>query len=80
MHMSDPSRENDMPQDERRYGPLRAFFTVLAAFFGVQSSANKARDDKHGSMGMFISLGLLATALLVAAIWALVFVVMMQAG
>lgn len=80
MNMSDPNNDDNVPRDERQYGPMRAFFTVLAAFFGVQSSANKARDDKHGSMGQFILLGLLATALLVAAIWGLVFVVMIQAG
>jgi len=77
--MSDPKRESQSSVDKSQYGPLRAFFTVLSAFFGVQSSANKARDDAHGSMAQFITFGLIATALLIGAIWLLVWIVMLQA-
>ena len=33
--------------------------SVLAAFFGVQSNANRERDFKHGKISHFILIGLL---------------------
>lgn len=78
--MADSNNSKQTSRGKRQYGPMRAFFTVLSAFFGVQSSANKDRDEQFGSMSMFITFGLVATALLVAAIWLLVWIVMMQAG
>lgn len=36
--------------------------SVLAAFFGVQSSKNRRRDFTHGKASHFIAIGLLATA------------------
>ena len=78
--MTDSNSPKQRPQDKQRYGALRAFFSVLSAFFGVQSSANKDLDDAHGSMAQFITLGLVALALLVGAIWLLVWIVMQQAG
>lgn len=71
--------EADENPDSRRYGLRHALFSVLAAFFGVQSSANQARDEKHGSMGLFFVLGLLATIVLVALLWVSVLILMAQA-
>lgn len=39
--------------------------SVLAAFFGVQSSANRKRDFSRGKPMHYIVLGLIATALFV---------------
>jgi hypothetical protein len=36
--------------------------SVLASFFGVQSSKNRERDFKHGRAAHFVAIGLLATA------------------
>lgn len=64
-------REED---DEQRPPTLwQSWMSVLAAFFGVQSSANRERDFSRGRASHFILLGLLATALLVlvlvGAVW-----------
>lgn len=40
---------------------LQVIGSVLAAFFGVQSSKNKERDFKHGNHKVFILVGLLLT-------------------
>ncbi|MES1948954.1 hypothetical protein C84B14_16475 [Salinisphaera sp. C84B14] len=39
--------------------------SVMAAFFGVQSSENRERDFTRGRASHFILLGLVATVLLV---------------
>jgi Protein of unknown function (DUF2970) len=39
--------------------------SVGAAFFGVQSSANRERDFKHGKASHFIAVGLAATVVFV---------------
>ena len=41
--------------------------SVLAAFFGVQSEANRQRDFTRGKPGQFVIIGLIATALFVLA-------------
>ncbi|MBO9469866.1 DUF2970 domain-containing protein [Endozoicomonas sp. G2_2] len=46
--------------------------SVMAAFFGVQSSANRERDFTRGKASHFILLGLLATVVLIAVIIGLV--------
>ena len=42
--------------------------SVLAAFFGVQSDANRERDFKHGKISHFIAIGLLFGLLFVLTI------------
>ncbi len=53
-------------------GLLKVIKSVLAAFLGVQSNANRERDFTHGSPGMFIAVGLGMTVLLVLAVWLVV--------
>ena len=73
--MSDePRSKHDSGHDERRPPTLwQSWMSVLAAFFGVQSSQNRERDFTRGRASHFIVLGLLATALLVlvlvGAVW-----------
>ncbi len=53
--MNDKSKQNDAP------GLFQVMWSTLAAFFGVQSSANRERDFKKGKPGHFIFMGLLMT-------------------
>lgn len=54
--------------------------SVLAAFFGVQSRANRERDFRHGRAWQFILVGLLMTVTLIATLIAVVRVVMHNVG
>lgn len=62
--------EDEMPHTNKR--PLiddndkapnlfQVMASVLAAFFGVQSSKNKERDFKHGNHKVFIIVGIIMT-------------------
>ena len=59
---------------------LHVFQSVLAAFFGVQSNANRERDFKHGKPHQFILIGLIATIAFIGLIFLLVKVVLHFAG
>ena len=54
--------------------------SVLAAFFGVQSSANRERDFKAGKASQFIVIGLIATAGFVLTLWLIVRLVLRLAA
>ena len=71
--------------DERREPdePLtlwQTIMSVLAAFFGVQSSANRQRDFSRGRPLHFILIGLVATAIFVLVLVLVVRLVLAQAG
>jgi hypothetical protein len=55
-------------------------FSVLAAFFGVQSSSKHARDFTHGKFHQFVILGLIGTVLFVLVVWGVVKLVLGLAG
>lgn len=78
--MNDPGADSEHGSRPREHGPWRTLFSVLAAFFGVQSSANYERDDKYGNMGYFVLFGLLVTLVLVGAIMLFVKILIAQAG
>jgi len=59
-------------ENERRVGLLEVLKSVLAAFFGVQSNRTRERDFTHGKPVHYILVGLLATVVLVLAVWGLV--------
>ncbi len=64
---------DEQPSDERRgTGFLAVMQSVLAAGFGVQSSANRERDFKHGKPIHFIVAGLAGTVLFLLVVWGLV--------
>ena len=46
----------------------QVFKSVLAAFVGVQSEANRKKDFEQGSLSTYIIAGLIFTVLFVAAI------------
>lgn len=54
--------------------------SVMASFFGVQSSKNRHRDFKHGRAGVFIAVGLVMTVLFVLTIVVVVKLVLRSAG
>ena len=54
--------------------------SVFAAFFGVQSNANRERDFKHGKMSHFIVIGLLFGLVFVVSIVLVVQLVLHFAG
>ena len=54
----------DAPE-ERKAGALRAFRTVLWAFFGVRRSGEHARDSVHLTPAQVIVAGIVGAALFV---------------
>ena len=46
----------------------QVFKSVLSAFIGVQSEANRKRDFEHGSLSNYVIAGLIFTVLFVTAI------------
>ena len=50
---------DDQPSEEVQLTFGQLVKSTLAAFLGVQSSANRERDFKHGKMSHFIWMGLL---------------------
>ncbi|MBI2384251.1 MAG: DUF2970 domain-containing protein [Gammaproteobacteria bacterium] len=54
--------------------------SVLAAFFGVQSSSNRERDFRRGRAVHYIAIGLAATILFVLAVVLAVRFALRQAG
>jgi hypothetical protein len=54
--------------------------SVAAAFFGVQSEANRQRDFTRGKPSQFIIIGLIATALFVLVMIGIVKLVLRLAG
>lgn len=54
--------------------------SVNASFFGVQSSANRERDFKHGKAHHFIIIGVVMTVVFVLAVVMAVKLALTQAG
>lgn len=59
---------------------LQTIASVAAAFFGVQSDKNRARDFKQGRAGVFIAVGLVMTLLFIATVWLAVKLTLRNAG
>ncbi|WP_348523005.1 DUF2970 domain-containing protein [Endozoicomonas sp. G2_2] len=73
--MTDDRQQEPAPHEDDTQGPptlWQSWMSVMAAFFGVQSSANRERDFTRGKASHFILLGLLATVVLIAVIIGLV--------
>lgn len=56
------------------------FKSVNASFFGVQSSANRERDFKHGKAHHYIILGVVMTAVFIGGVILAVKLALSQAG
>ena len=59
-------------ENNRSVGIWDTFKSVLSAFFGVQSEANRARDFRKGNPLHFVVIALAATAVFVLLVWGLV--------
>lgn len=70
----------DSERPKKRLGPLQVVMSTLAAGLGVQSSKNRERDFKQGSIGTFVIAGLLFTALFIGTLFLVVSLVLKNAG
>lgn len=59
---------------------MQTFASVAAAFFGVQSDKNRARDFKQGRACVFIAVGVVMTLLFIATVWLAVKLTLRNAG
>lgn len=73
-----PDQANSQGSDAKGKPPniFQVMGSVLAAFFGVQSSKNKERDFKHGNHKVFIIVGILMTLLFLASVITVVQIVL----
>ena len=73
-----------MPDDSNQKKTSISFgallLSVLSAFFGVQSSANRERDFSSGKLSHFIFIGLLLGLTFILTVVAVVNLVMKMAG
>lgn len=74
------SVEDDPQQPGKKPNLLQIIGSVLAAFFGVQNSKNRERDFKHGNHRHFIITGIVVTVVFILGVYALVQIVLKQAG
>jgi hypothetical protein len=66
--------------ERERPNLLSVFKSVLASFFGVQSSKARERDFTHGKPAHYIIVGLILTALFILTVWSVVKLVLHLAG
>ena len=66
--------------ENKRPNAIQIILSVLASFFGVQSSKNRQRDFSHGKPIHFIIAGLLLTVAFVLLVWGVVNLVLSSAG
>lgn len=71
--------ENEQPSNEKP-SIFSVIFSVLAAFFGVQSNKNRERDFKHGNFKTFVIVGLIATIVFIGTIILAVNLMLKSAG
>ena len=67
--------END-PMKDKPLSLFQMIGSVLASFFGVQSSKNRERDFKRGKASQFIMVGILMTIVWYGCIYLLVNVIL----
>ena len=74
------AQEYAVPPEPQRVTFWQTVFSVLASFFGVQSSRNWARDFTYGNAWTFIGVGLALTAGFVFSMLLVVKLVLRHAG
>lgn len=65
---------------EAPLGWRHTIFSVLAAFFGVQSSRNRKRDFSRGTPGAFFAVAVLLTAVFAGILMLVVRALLARAG
>jgi hypothetical protein len=73
-------KQQDNSGADQAPGLRQTISSVLAAAFGVQSSANRQRDFRHGKALHFIVAGAVFTALFVLSLIVIVRLVLRHAG
>ena len=63
--MEEPTPQN--PEDKKP-GFWQVVMSTLAAFIGVQSNKNRERDFKHGSIGVYITAGIIFVVIFIAVV------------
>lgn len=71
-HNKNQDKNQSKEGDEDQPGVLETVQSVLAAFFGVQSTKNRERDFTKGRAGTFIIVGTIMTALFVLVLYLVV--------
>lgn len=76
-----PESENHPPENQELKKPniLQVIGSVMAAGFGVQSSKNRERDFKQGSLKVYVIAGLIFTVLFIFTVYSIVSMVISQA-
>lgn len=74
------SSKPESPDEPRPPSLLQTAMSVLAAFFGVQNSANRERDFKHGKAMHFIVMGIVLTVIFIGTVVLAVKFALSQAG
>ena len=76
--MSDDSKQD--PVEDQQPGPLALVGSIVSAAFGVQSSRNRNRDFKHGRFRNYVITALIFVGVFIAMVFAIVQLVLKQAG
>ena len=74
------SNTSASPQQDDRPGFLDVVKSTLAAALGVQSSKNRERDFKYGSIKTFAVAGVVFTVIFIAVVITIVKLVLRSAG
>ncbi len=69
---------NSEPENRKSLSLLQMINSVLASFFGVQSSKNRRRDFARGKAHQFIAVAIVMTAVWYGSIFLLVKLVLSQ--
>lgn len=72
--------DTEKKPDQKPPTLLQTIGSVAAAFFGVQSSENRRRDFSRGNPWVFIAVGLVMTLAFIIGLWAVVKLVLSNAG
>lgn len=73
-------QRGERPANQRKPGLIDVIKSVGAAFFGVQSEANRRRDFSHGKLHHYVLVGLMATVLFVLVLAGIVALIVSRAG
>jgi len=75
------SPENpESANDKKSLKPVQVVSSVLAAGLGVQSSKNRERDFKQGSIKVFIAAGIIFTLVFMGTVYTVVQLVLKGSG
>ena len=80
MSTAPQSPATEQEKSEQKLSLLQVAGSILASFYGVQSSRNRERDFKSGKAGTFIAVGVALTAVWYLSIYGVVQLVLHASG